>query len=165
MAKLDKLLDQLGDHLEEGETVEAAVMGAYETKVMGKDSVRTGIFAATNKRLVFYAKKLAGFDMEVFPYENISSFEMGKSMGGHTLSLFASGNRAQMKWINKGDLPGLVSTVKGRMGKQAEASVGASADAGGGDLADQLRKLAALRDEGILTDEEFAAQKARLLSA
>jgi hypothetical protein len=31
------------------------------------------------------------------------------------------------------------------------------------DLADQLRKLASLRDEGILTDEEFAAQKARLL--
>jgi hypothetical protein len=32
-----------------------------------------------------------------------------------------------------------------------------------GDLADRLRKLAGLRDEGILTDEEFAAQKAKLL--
>lgn len=31
------------------------------------------------------------------------------------------------------------------------------------DLADQLRKLATLRDEGILTEEEFGAQKARLL--
>jgi len=31
------------------------------------------------------------------------------------------------------------------------------------DVADQLRKLAALREEGILSDEEFAAQKARLL--
>ena len=31
------------------------------------------------------------------------------------------------------------------------------------DVADQLRKLAALRDDGILSDEEFAAQKARLL--
>jgi hypothetical protein len=31
------------------------------------------------------------------------------------------------------------------------------------DLADQLRKLADLRDAGILTDEEFAAQKAKLL--
>lgn len=31
------------------------------------------------------------------------------------------------------------------------------------DVADQLRKLASLRDEGILSDEEFAAQKARLL--
>jgi hypothetical protein len=32
------------------------------------------------------------------------------------------------------------------------------------DVADQLRKLAALREEGILSDEEFAVQKARLLS-
>ncbi len=32
------------------------------------------------------------------------------------------------------------------------------------DIADQLGKLAALRDQGILTDEEFAAQKARLLA-
>ncbi|TFV64066.1 UNVERIFIED_ORG: SHOCT domain-containing protein [Bacillus sp. AZ43] len=31
------------------------------------------------------------------------------------------------------------------------------------DLADRLRKLAELRDAGILTDEEFAAQKAKLL--
>ncbi len=31
------------------------------------------------------------------------------------------------------------------------------------DLAEELRKLAELRDEGILTEEEFAAQKQRLL--
>lgn len=31
------------------------------------------------------------------------------------------------------------------------------------DLADQLTKLANLRDQGILTDDEFQAQKAKLL--
>ena len=31
------------------------------------------------------------------------------------------------------------------------------------DVTDQLRKLASLRDEGVLTEEEFAAQKAKLL--
>jgi hypothetical protein len=33
------------------------------------------------------------------------------------------------------------------------------------DVVAQLRELAALRDDGILTDEEFAAQKARILGA
>jgi hypothetical protein len=33
-----------------------------------------------------------------------------------------------------------------------------------GDLTSQLRELASLRDQGILTDEEFAAQKAKLLA-
>jgi hypothetical protein len=31
------------------------------------------------------------------------------------------------------------------------------------DVADQLGKVAALRDQGVLTEEEFAAQKAKLL--
>jgi hypothetical protein len=32
------------------------------------------------------------------------------------------------------------------------------------DVAGELTKFAALRDQGILTEEEFSAQKARLLS-
>jgi hypothetical protein len=36
--------------------------------------------------------------------------------------------------------------------------------AGGGDLMEQLRKLGELRDAGILTEDEFAAQKAKLLA-
>jgi hypothetical protein len=31
------------------------------------------------------------------------------------------------------------------------------------DVADQIRKLGALRDDGLLSDEEFAQQKAKLL--
>jgi len=33
------------------------------------------------------------------------------------------------------------------------------------DLATQLTQLASLRDQGVLTDEEFTAQKTKLLSA
>jgi hypothetical protein len=38
-----------------------------------------------------------------------------------------------------------------------------SPPAGGQDPTERLRELAKLRDEGILTEEEFAAQKAKLL--
>jgi Short C-terminal domain len=34
---------------------------------------------------------------------------------------------------------------------------------GGSDPIEQLKELAALKDQGILTDAEFAAQKARIL--
>jgi hypothetical protein len=33
------------------------------------------------------------------------------------------------------------------------------------DMIDQLTRLAALKDQGILTEEEFAAQKAKLLGS
>jgi hypothetical protein len=36
--------------------------------------------------------------------------------------------------------------------------------AAGGDMLDQLERLGALKAQGILTEEEFAAQKARILA-
>ena len=45
----------------------------------------------------------------------------------------------------------------------APAPVAAAPADDGDDLIAQLEKLGQLRDKGILTDEEFAAQKAKLL--
>ena len=41
----------------------------------------------------------------------------------------------------------------------------APAPAGGDDMVSQLKQLAELRDQGILTDDEFAAQKAKILGS
>jgi hypothetical protein len=45
----------------------------------------------------------------------------------------------------------------------AAATVASTAPAGGNDVVAQIQQLAALRDQGILTEEEFAAKKAKLL--
>ena len=111
MAGLERNLQHLQEHLDPEEVAEASVLGAYETKVMGRDTVRNGVLAATDRRIVFFAKKLAGYDFESIPYENISSFEMGKGMMGHSISFYAAGNSARMKWINKGDVGRLVEIV------------------------------------------------------
>jgi Short C-terminal domain len=47
--------------------------------------------------------------------------------------------------------------------QQAAAPAAPAAPAGGTDLVAELQKLAALKDQGILSDDEFAAAKARLL--
>ena len=36
---------------------------------MGTDSVRKGSFIATDRRILFYAKKMGGYDLESFPYD------------------------------------------------------------------------------------------------
>ena len=41
----------------------------------------------------------------------------------------------------------------------------AQAAASGQSVPEQLKELAALRDQGVLTDEEFGAQKAKILAA
>ena len=47
----------------------------------------------------------------------------------------------------------------------APAPVAAEPVAAESSMIDQLKELAALKDQGILTDEEFAAQKAKVLAA
>ena len=42
---------------------------------------------------------------------------------------------------------------------------GASAETGSPDVSEELRGLAALRDDGVLTEEEFEARKQRLIES
>jgi len=49
--------------------------------------------------------------------------------------------------------------------QQAPAPVAAAPATGGQSTIDQLKELGELKAQGILTEEEFAAQKAKLLNA
>jgi len=170
MGKADKLLEQAKRHLEPGEIVRAGVMGAYETKIMGSDSVRNGVLIATDRRVVFYAKKLGGFDLESFPFGNISSFEHGKSMMGHHVAFHASGNKVQVKWLQPpNEFATLLDVVKQAMNSKHVSPSRPDPAAPSGavpptDVMVLLRQLGELRDAGVVTNEEFEAKKAELLS-
>jgi hypothetical protein len=49
--------------------------------------------------------------------------------------------------------------------QQQQYAQPAPAPAAGGDPIEQLKELAQLKDQGILTEEEFAAQKAKILGS
>jgi hypothetical protein len=162
-SKLEKLVGQAEEHLEANEEVVAAVQGSYEVKRMGADSIRKGALIATDRRILFYAKKMGGYDLESFPYDHVSSIEMSKGMTGHSITLYASGNKVHIKYIDsKQDVPGFVGTVRGRMKGGAGSGAGAPGTSKP-DVQDQSRRLGQLRDEGLLTEEEFNAKKAQLL--
>ncbi|MGY1632234.1 PH domain-containing protein [Geodermatophilus sp. SYSU D01186] len=166
MAKLDKLIEQAREHLEPGEVIKGAVQGTYETKIMGSETVRTGILVATDRRVVFYAKKFTGYDLESFPYGNISSFEQGKNMMGHNITFYASGNRVHVKWIPTDEnLVRLTEEVKAAMNaKHVMGQPAPQVAAPQPDIMGQLKQLGELRDAGILTQEEFDTKKAELLA-
>ncbi|WP_119728321.1 PH domain-containing protein [Thermomonospora amylolytica] len=174
MASPDKLLEEARGHLEPGEQVETFVAGTYEAKMMGSKISRAGVFVATDRRLLFYAKKIGGFELESFPYENISSFEQGKGMMGHSFSFFASGNKVSMKWISSTNFADFARLVTNRAGRKpptqsapppppptaAQAPAPAASQE---DVFAALEKLGKLRDAGVVTAEEFEAKKKELL--
>ncbi len=53
---------------------------------------------------------------------------------------------------------------QGQADSAAQAPPADAASAGNEDVYAQLERLAKLRDDGVLTEEEFAAQKAKLLA-
>jgi Bacterial PH domain/Short C-terminal domain len=164
MAKIDKYIEKAKEHFDSGEEVAFAVFGAYETKTMGKDTVRNGVMLATNQRILFYGKRTFGYDLEVFPYENVSSIEMSKGLTGHTIAFFSSGNKVKMKWINQGDIQGFISHVKATIGKSAKSQATATQEAPAtSSAADEIKRFAELRDSGVITEEEFDAKKKQLL--
>jgi hypothetical protein len=57
VAKLDTLVSEARRHFDKGEELLAVVQGVYEIQLMGSATVRTGIFIATDRRLIFYAKR------------------------------------------------------------------------------------------------------------
>lgn len=160
MASYNKLLTLVKEHLDPDEKIEASVGGTYECKIMGNDSVRSGLFVATEKRIVFYAKKLTGYDLESFPLENISSIEAGKNLMGNTITFYASGNKASMKWINFGNVKEFMDYVRNNMGKKSHVSSETKTES----IPDQIKKLSELKDQGILTEEEFNSKKKELLA-
>jgi len=117
MANQEKLLKKIESHLEDEEKVEQSVMGTYETKRNGIETVRSGVLVATNKKVLFFSSRLTGFDMEAFPYSNISSIELGKNLMGSKITLLTSGNRVDVKWIKPKGLPEFITLVKSRIGK------------------------------------------------
>lgn len=181
MAKIDKLLEQAKVHLDPGEQVATAVQGTYEAKVLGSDSVRTGILVATDRRIVFYAKKLGGYDLESFLYANVSSFEQSKGMMGHSISFFASGNKVSVKWINDAvAMQQFVSVVRRHMnpaappppanipGRNVAQQVVPTVDpppiSDHASIIDAIQRLSDLQQAGVLTPDEFSTKKAELLA-
>ena len=101
MAKTHKLVKYAQEHLN-GEEVKFWVFGAFKSEILGKGTLRNGIFIATNRQVFFYCKKTFGYETETFPFSNISSIETGKGAMGHKISVIASGNKAEMSMINTG---------------------------------------------------------------
>ncbi|MHC8516210.1 PH domain-containing protein [Sporosarcina sp. ITBMC105] len=156
MAKPEKLVKLAQEHLK-GEDVKYWVFGAFKSEMLGKSTLRNGVFIATNRQVFFYCKKTLGYETESFPLSNISSIETGKGALGHKLNIIASGNKAEMSMINKGQYAEFVDYVHNNIGKPSNSAVTQS------DNTDELRKYKSLLDEGVITEEDFESKKKQLL--
>lgn len=152
-----KEIKELPNILWEDEHVKNLVQGTYNNG--------NGVLVATNKRLIFIDKgMLFGLKVEDFPYDKITSIQYGTGLVLGELKIFASGNSATIKNVEKGRVRDFSEYVRAQTtGANEHTTPAANTQSSSSDVADQIKKLADLKEQGILTEDEFAGQKAKLL--
>ncbi len=148
-------LKKLAGHLFEGETVRYIAQGTYEHD--------QGILVLTDVRLLFLFHGVMRQRKEDFPLRLISSVQTKSGWGTGEMKVFVSGNSASISGIVKSDLEPLADAVRQGMAVQHAAPPTAPSAASADDPYEALRKLASLRDAGVLTEEEFETKKQDLL--
>jgi hypothetical protein len=128
-----------------------------------------GILVATNKRLVFADKGLVfGLRVEDFPYDKISSIQYSTGLLLGKLTIFTSGNKAVIDNVDKKRVRIFGDFVRNKISskdtvetpsKQSQQKADTSSD----DIVSKLERLAKLKEQRILTEEEFTQQKQKIL--
>ena len=155
-----KEIKELPNILWEDEVVECLVQGVYGNGM--------GILCSTNKRLVFVDKgMLYGLKVEDFPYDKITSiqYETGMLMG--KITIFASGNKADIDHIDKKQARDFGEYVRARVTASAESAAPQASAAPAVHInqkLDALERLSKLKEAGVLTDEELQAEKAKIMA-
>lgn len=153
-----KELKTLPSHLSEGEQVLNLSSGMYDGA--------NGLVVLTDRRVIFIEAGLGRSRFEDFGYDKITSVQTSSGMMFGELTIHASGNKAEMKNMLKDRAKEIGEYVRNQINAPAAVHTSGAPPVAApvtDDPADQIRKLAALRDEGLLTDEEFQAKKRDLL--
>lgn len=151
-------IKRLEGHLHGGEEVRILAKGRYENAY--------GIVALTTQRLMFLKEGLMGNTLEDFPLDKISSVQSKAGMLMGELKIYSSGNSSIIDQIPKQDQRMIAEALRQRIATSDAAPSTPNAShpvAPQIDVAEQLTKFAALRDQGVISEEEFAAQKSKLL--
>jgi hypothetical protein len=104
--------------------------------------------------------------MQDFAFGLLSSVDHKKGMMYGELDLAAAGDRNHVKQMPKDDVERIAQLIRNKMAaahQGGQAGAVASAPAAPADTATEIRNFAALRDEGLITAEEFEAKKKDLL--
>jgi hypothetical protein len=159
-----KELRTLASYLMESERVLNMSSGLY--------SGANGLVVLTDRRVIFLSAGMTKNRFEDFPYEKISSVQHAGGMVFGELTIYVSGNKAQMASMIKERAKEIADYIRQRLStsgattqqpsyQPSPASAPSVADS---DPYEQLKKLGELRDAGVLTQEEFEEKKQQILA-
>jgi hypothetical protein len=154
----DMQVSKVAPALMEGEEVLAATSANFRVKRVGRTAFVPGTLAITNRRVLLVAQKMTGRDVADFDYSLITSLDYSKGALFANIDIAAAGDHAIIRGIASSEVEKYIALIRDQM-----RNVRAKGAASPPSVADQVRDLAKLRDEGLMSDEEFERKRRELL--
>jgi len=152
-----KELKNLPSLLHENEQVLNLAAGEYDG--------HQGLLAVTDGRLLFFEKGMVRSRQEDFPYSKISSIQTSTGMLFGELVIFVSGNKAKLKQVvPKERATEIGDYIRARIHDGPPAAAAQAAVPAPAGPADRLRSLQSMRDQGLISEEEFEAKRQQILA-
>lgn len=146
----------LPDVMDADEEVKAMTSGVMDGN--------TWLITVTNKRVLFLDKgMIAGLKQTDLLLDHITAVSSKTGLLLGEIHVATSGGSHQIKNIEKKYVPMVTNVLNDLLRNKDSVASAASAVASEDDVIAKLERLAKLKEQGVLTDEEFAAQKAALL--
>lgn len=122
-------------------------------------------YVCTDSRIICLSDKIIGgmtqFDLL---YNQITGTSISKNIMTADLSITVANDKMKMQGVGISQGEAFLAKVNESMRESKKIKVELSASQTHFDVADQIEKLAKLKDRGLLTEEEFNQQKRKLLS-
>lgn len=140
-----------------GETIHALTSGILDGN--------TWLVTVTDRRVLFLDKGMVfGLKQVELPLAHISAVAHKTGLMFGKIEVSTAGGAKCISMIEKKDVPKVAKIISDLVLEASAPLSGHVETAPQQDIVSQLERLAGLRSQGVLTDEEFGQQKARLLS-
>lgn len=148
----------------DNEVINSSIKGFAAKKAKSIDGVMQGRVILTNERVCYYRKGILGDEMESIALSEVKSIETDSSLGVRTLNLFSAHNKLSIMTYQKSDVfEGFSEAIEQAM-RAARTQMTPSGAPANESPAERLKSLAELKETGILTQDEFDAKRAEILS-
>jgi hypothetical protein len=164
------LRDHLGRSVDNNHIIEAKSKFFYKDEFLVAAFVGNapglGVFKQylliTNLRVIFWKRGLITEVNQTFNFEDIGSVEVIQELGNkfNALVLNIKGAKEVFPYMNNDEMSQCLKIIRDLIQKSKEKSQPIIISES---IPDQIKKLANLRDSGILTEQEFQTKKSELL--
>jgi hypothetical protein len=124
-----------------------------------------GLMVLTDHKVLFLHEGMVRSSQEAIPLDLITGVAVRKGLRWSDIKTTGAQSNETITQVNKVDAEAIASELKSQLANRTRGALWNAEPAPFGlSVAEEIAKLGALKEQGLLSVEEFASQKARLLN-